>query len=178
MRHFALSAVGADRPGIVAAVTEVLLRHGCNLEDTSMTILRGHFAMTLVVAAPEPVGAVELEAALAPAAREFELVATVRPISEVVPLSEHGQSCTVSIYGADRPGIVHRVASLLAERSLNIVDLSTRMIGSPEHPVYAMLLDVDAPAGTDAEALRTALEVLAGELGVECTLHANDADIL
>src|SRR5438094_166616 len=51
--HFAVSAVGADRPGIVAAVTGAFLEHGCNLEDTSMTILRGHFAMMLVVAAPE-----------------------------------------------------------------------------------------------------------------------------
>ena len=53
MGHYAVSAVGADRPGIVAAVTGVFLENGCNLEDTSMTILRGHFAMMLVVAAPD-----------------------------------------------------------------------------------------------------------------------------
>ncbi|MBV8303503.1 MAG: amino acid-binding protein, partial [Acidimicrobiia bacterium] len=47
MGHYAVSAVGADRPGIVAAVTRVFVEHGCNLEDTSMTILRGHFAMML-----------------------------------------------------------------------------------------------------------------------------------
>ena len=52
MPHFALSAIGRDRPGIVAAVTGVLLGHGANLEDSQMTILRGHFTMTLVVALP------------------------------------------------------------------------------------------------------------------------------
>ena len=52
MAHLAVSAIGSDRPGIVAAVTKVLLDQGCNLEDTSMSILRGHFAMMLVVAAP------------------------------------------------------------------------------------------------------------------------------
>src|SRR5207237_7212888 len=52
MAHFAVTAVGVDRPGIVAGLTGVFVEHGCNLEDCSMTILRGHFAMTLVVDAP------------------------------------------------------------------------------------------------------------------------------
>jgi predicted amino acid-binding ACT domain protein len=49
MLRFAVSVFGRDRPGIVAAVTRVLADAGCNLEDTSMTILRGHFAMMLVI---------------------------------------------------------------------------------------------------------------------------------
>ncbi len=64
MRQLAVSAIGVDRPGIVAAVTGVLVGHGCNLEDTSMSILRGHFAMTLVVSAPDGTEAPELEGAL------------------------------------------------------------------------------------------------------------------
>ena len=64
MSHYAVTAIGADRPGIVAAVTGVLMEHGCNLEDTSMTILRGHFAMMLVVAGPQTSSASDLEAAL------------------------------------------------------------------------------------------------------------------
>jgi len=58
--HLAVSAIGADRPGIVAAVTGVLVDRGCNLEDASMSILRGHFAMMLVVAAPPLTDAAEL----------------------------------------------------------------------------------------------------------------------
>jgi len=38
--RLALSAIGADRPGIVAAVTGALVDSGCNLEDTTMAILR------------------------------------------------------------------------------------------------------------------------------------------
>ena len=64
MSHVAVTAVGADRPGIVAGVTKVLFDQGCNLEDTSMTILRGHFAMMLVVDVPAGVAAADLEAAV------------------------------------------------------------------------------------------------------------------
>jgi predicted amino acid-binding ACT domain protein len=34
-------------------VTGALLPHGINIEDSRMAILRGHFAMMLVVAVPE-----------------------------------------------------------------------------------------------------------------------------
>ncbi|MFL5868791.1 MAG: ACT domain-containing protein, partial [Thermoleophilaceae bacterium] len=55
MPHLALTAIGRDRPGIVAALSGVLLEHELNVEDSQATILRGHFSIVLVVAAPEGV---------------------------------------------------------------------------------------------------------------------------
>lgn len=189
MPHVAVSAVGVDRPGIVAAVTKVLVERGCNLEDASMAILRGHFAMMLVVDAPgdqAAAAAANLEAALVPAAQAFELVVTVRAIAEPAEgagtstpgTSTPGESWTVAVYGADRPGIVYGVAALMAELGVNITDLTTRVVGSPEEPVYTMLLDVTVPPTVSDRELRGRLEHLAGELAVECSLHPSDADIL
>ncbi len=44
-----LSALGKDRPGIVAGISEVLVRADCNIEDSSMTRLGESFACMLVV---------------------------------------------------------------------------------------------------------------------------------
>ena len=178
MPHYAVSAVGADRPGIVAAVTGAFVEHGCNLEDTSMTILRGHFAMMLIVAAPADVTTEELEGALAGAAAAFDLVVAVRPIDDSVPVSPEGDAWTVSVYGADQPGIVHRVTTTLASMGVNVVDLTTRVIGDDARPVYAMVLDVTVPAGVDPAELRRQLTDLAKDLGVDCSLHPSEADIL
>ncbi|HEX2063861.1 MAG TPA: ACT domain-containing protein, partial [Acidimicrobiales bacterium] len=109
MPLFAIAAVGADRPGIVAGVTGVLVQHGCNLEDSSMSILRGHFAIMLVVAGPTGLDAATLEAALSVPAEEMDLVVVVREIDEAVTSSREGEPWTVAVYGADRPGIVHGV---------------------------------------------------------------------
>jgi glycine cleavage system transcriptional repressor len=178
VRHYAVSAVGADRPGIVAAVTGVFLDNGCNLEDTSMTILRGHFAMMLVVAAPDGLDQAGLESALTGPASDFDLVVAVRAIDDNVPTSPEGDAWTVSVYGADRPGIVHRMASSLADRGVNIVDLSTRVIGDADRPVYAMILEVTLPAGTEGADVQRHLKELADDLGVDCSLHPSEADIL
>jgi len=179
--RFAVTAVGADRPGIVAAVTGAFVEHGCNLEDSSMTILRGQFAMMLVVDAPPGIGGTELEAALAGPAAELDLVVTVRPAVEPVESPEPTDvmvSWTVSVHGADHPGIVHGVASLLAAQRVNIVDLSTRVVGTPDSPVYTMLLEVTLPSGADPQEFGRLLDAKAGELGVTCRLHLSEADIL
>jgi predicted amino acid-binding ACT domain protein len=94
MPRFAISIFGRDRPGIVAAVTRVLADAGCNLEDTSMTILRGHFAMMLVVAGPARVGEPELQAGLDPIAGRLDLQVSVREVTDEVTAASGGERAT------------------------------------------------------------------------------------
>ena len=46
---FALSAIGRDRPGIVADLAELIYECDCNLEDSRMTILGSEFAVLLLL---------------------------------------------------------------------------------------------------------------------------------
>src|SRR5207245_2576224 len=80
MSSFAVWALGADRPGIVAAVTGGLFQLGGNLLDTSMTILSGHFAMMLLVETPEGIDEAQIEQALAAPAAAFDLVVAARAV--------------------------------------------------------------------------------------------------
>jgi glycine cleavage system transcriptional repressor len=175
--HVAVTAVGPDRPGIVAAVTGVLLHHGGNLEDTAMTRLGGHFAMVLVVEVPGDEDAGALERALAAATDALDLTVSVRPIADVEGAGDDGTSWAVTVHGADQPGIVHRVATVLAEHGANIVDLSTRRITSDAGTGYVVLLEVLLPTA-DADALGGALAALATDLGVDIHLRPDEADVL
>lgn len=143
-----------------------------------MSILRGHFAMMLLVAGPDDLTAVALETALDATVDEFDLVLAVREIDDTVPIPLQGEAWTVSVYGADRPGIVHRVTQVLAGAGANVVDLTTRIIGEPDRPLYAMLLDVTLPPGVEGSDLSARLKALADELGVDCSMHPAEADVL
>ena len=79
VESLAITVVGHDRPGIIARTAEVLSAYGMNLEDSSMTLLRGHFAMTLICAGQTP--ALEVEQALA-AAMDPSLAVTVRAVPD------------------------------------------------------------------------------------------------
>jgi glycine cleavage system transcriptional repressor len=178
MGHVAVSALGADRPGIVAAVTQVLYETGANLEDTSMSILRGHFSMMLVVAVPDGTRAADLEAALAAVADRLDLVLAVRDIDDEVPESPEGEAWTAVVYGADQPGIVHRITHTLAGLRANITDLTTRVIGDEDQPTYAMVVDLTLPPGADGAAVERRLQELGSDLEVDISLHPSEADIL
>ena len=54
LTHFAVTVISKDRPGIVADISEVLYRLGCNLEDSSCTMLGGDFAIILIVSHEKP----------------------------------------------------------------------------------------------------------------------------
>lgn len=178
MTRFALGVLGADRPGIVAAVTKVLFEQGCTLADSSMTILNDHFAMMLIIDGPPELSVASLESALTTTARQFDLVVTVRAVPARMDTHTEGAPYMLSVYGADQPGIVYRIAALLAAEDVNITDLNTRVIGDPGDPVYAMLLEVTLPGSVDHDHLEAELGALAEELCVEANLHPADVDIL
>lgn len=180
MARFTVAAVGTDRPGIVAAVSAALVAAGCNLEDSSMTILGGQFAILLVLSAPDTATEASVRTSLDPAAQEFGLSVTVQGVLAGAAPAQGSDTAdwTVSVYGADHPGIVHAVTRLLADDGVNIVDLSTRVIGPPDAAVYAMTLDVALPEALDPDQLATRLGALSSEIGVDASLHRSQADIL
>ena len=168
----AVSVIGDDRPGIVAGVTKALFEAGCNLQDVSSTILRGHFSMVLIVELADGGTAEVLEAKLTESTSDLGLLVAVRPVGEV----EHAVNAPthmVSVYGADRPGIVFHVAERLSALGANVTDLTSRILGDDE-PVYALMLEV-AAAGADIEG---ALDTLKSELGVDVSVRPIEADLL
>ena len=177
MPRFAISVFGRDRPGIVAAVTRVLADAGCNLEDTSMTILRGHFAMMLVVVGGTGTDAADLEAGLGPVADRLDLQVSVRTVADgVTAAGAGGERWAAAVYGADRPGLVAGIAEALAAHQVNIVDLDTRLVGGAD-AVYAMHFELEVPAGLAAQ-VQTDLAAVGRALGVEVSMRPNEPDVL
>lgn len=172
MPQLAVTTVGVDQPGIVATVTRVLHERGGNLADSAMTILGGHFAIVLLVESDDEAG--ELRAALEEATATLGLSVSVTAVAGDRTAVE--PTHLLSVYGADRPGIVAGVTAALAELGANITDLETTVIGGDDtegEPVYAMVMELVA---ADEQALATALAAACGSLGVDHTLRTIDAE--
>jgi glycine cleavage system transcriptional repressor len=146
-----------------------------------MAILRGEFAMVLVLGAPDGLDRSSLERDLGRVRQELGL--------EALTLTEVGEEAAspvasapthiVSVYGADHPGIVHAIAAVLAERGVNIADLTTRLVDEPgAEALYAMALEISLPAGVEAQELERALSDVARAQGVELSFRALEQDPL
>ena len=177
MRRWIVTALGKDRPGIVAGVTQVLYKLGCNLEDSAMTRLEGEFAVMLIFSGSAKVTELVLERAFG-ALRKKGLAVHIKPlkISETVKPAKRGKLCVISVYGADRPGIVYHISKALAARKINITNVETHQSKHPS--LYLMLLEVEVPKRFATATLETWLRSLGKKLKVEVTVRSGEADVL
>src|SRR6185312_2694677 len=172
VNDIAVTVIGQDRPGIIADVTEILARLGLNLTDSTMTRLRGHFAMTLFCSGPPEVD--DVEKALEPVTEDRTLVVTVRRVADEAGPEAAGRHHVLTVHGADRLGIVATLTRVVAEAGGNITDLSTRLAGD----LYVVVAELDVPSTVDGSSLAGALKQAAQTLGVEATLRPAEADLL
>jgi glycine cleavage system transcriptional repressor len=172
--HVSIAAMGGDRPGIVAEFSKVLYQMGCNLEETSMLLLRGEFAMILIAALPESTSLTAFTSAIEATGKQMDLTTSVRALS-TAETEYHKINpellYVLSVYGADKPGIVYQVTRRLAELKINITDLSTRMIESGSTPVYVMILELELAEAKQIDLLPSILKELKRELQVDITLN-------
>ncbi len=174
MAQYALSAIGRDRPGIVAEVTGILLRHNLNIADSQMAILGGHFAMMLVLERAEEADTKALRADLEQAKKKLSLEAVSLAEIDETEANLAGPSHMITLYGADHPGIVNAVTVALAERGVNITDLDTHLVGQLDDPAYMMILEVGLPEGLSGEELEGLLREVAREQRLELSVRPLD----
>jgi glycine cleavage system transcriptional repressor len=175
---YAVSAIGRDRPGIVAAISRELLALEGNVEDSQMSILRGHFAVMLIVALPDGdgPGAPELERRMESVRDELGLDGIAVSAVESAPGASE-PTHVLSVYGADHPGIVHAVSSALAERGISITGLETRVGGGGGSPIYVMLMEI-AAGHADVAELERSLDAIGAREGLDVSLRELTVDAL
>jgi len=173
-KWFIVSAVGRDRPGIVADLAQLVFDCEANLEDSRMTLLGNEFAAILLCSGQSA----DLEAQLAAGARRLEwqnrLTVFIRPLEGEPrpPVPAPGTRLfSIATQGMDRAGIVAGICRVLADHGVNIADLHSSTLPSPSgSSIYRMTVKAEVPATLDPARLAKALEERGAELGVEVTL--------
>jgi glycine cleavage system transcriptional repressor len=178
--RFALSAIGRDRPGIVAGVSGALLRHGANIEDSRMAILGGHFTMMLIVSTPAEGDVDALRRELDDERARLGLGAmTVEEVADEHGLARPEPSHVVTVYGADHPGIVNSVAEALAGMGVNVIDVATHLVEEEgEQSIYVMMMEVDLPDGVAPDRLDAEMRAVAERERLDVSVRAVEAEAL
>ncbi len=162
---YMLTLIGADKPGIVAAVTQALFERGVNLGETSMLRLGGNFTIMMMVNGADDT--TDLRERLEPVISAQGMCLHVDPID--AHLHEHlVPNIQVTVTGADRAGIVAQVTAALAAAGFNILDLESDVAGTPDQPVY--ILQIAGVADVAVEAIEQALAPLR-DVGVDVNVN-------
>jgi glycine cleavage system transcriptional repressor len=174
-RYYALSAIGKDRPGIVADVSGLIYECGGNLEDSSMTLLGSQFALLILLSGSGEEFQYRLFSGCKRLEWEKRLSIFLTPVEEAEGLPRAGEVTAVyelSTTGLDRMGIVYHVSRLLADQGINIADMHTKTTPSPESgtPIFTTKILLQVPVGVSPGDLLEKLNRLGEKLAIDISL--------
>jgi len=170
---YIMTAFGKDRPGVVAEVTRLIYESGCNLEDSSMTLLMDEFAMILLFTGKGETLSEDLSRECRRLEKEGGISAFFRILEKRSVRGDTGFSRhTLHVEGIDQAGIVYRVSRHLADHEVNITNLSSHREPLPESgtAMYRMEIDIQVPASQSLDDLRESLQRLGEEINLDFSL--------
>ena len=160
--YLVVSALGPDRPGLVADVTQYLTERGANVEDSRMVVLGGEFGIMVLVSGPaEGLARVQRDTGSLEQKTGLGVLTRVTKSPE-----EHRRAvaipCIVTAEALDHEGIVVSVASALHRLGINIVSLDTSAYNAPVtgSPLFRLEAQVELPRGVTLARVRESMAEL------------------
>lgn len=187
MYGYALNLMSADRPGIVAAVSQAVEQLGGNIFSCSQTVLDGYFTLIMLIGLPEKRDPAELAENVrnAPGLGPQCMVSAL-PILERSQNDTNGQIAAnkknarpgtqaseiyiITIFGWDRPGIIRQFTAYLAGRDINIADL----FGCQINEDFQLIGQLEVPPELDIRLIQDDLEEMGRELDFTVRLQHNN----
>ena len=162
-QYLVLSALGADRPGLVAEVTDYLAERRVNVEDSRMAILGAEFGVQILVSGAEE--------AIAEVMADKGVLETRTKLGVLMRRTkgpeEHRRAavipCMVTAEALDHEGIVRAVAVAISRMGINIVSLDTTSYNAPVtgSPLFRLEAKIDLPQGVSVAQFRGQMDEVA-----------------
>ncbi len=165
-----ISALGADRPGIVDELSTIIGQHSLNIEDSRMTKLGGEFAALLLVSGEQTsIDALQTQV------NDIEQVLQMRLLIKLTSDTEaidNALPYAVEVAALDHPGIVNNIANFFSQRNINIVNLQTESYSAAHtgSPMFALHMTIGIPADTNIAKLRESFMQVCDELNLDADL--------
>jgi glycine cleavage system transcriptional repressor len=172
MSHYlVISALGQDRPGLVAELSDFILTSGCNIEDSRMSILGGEFALIMMVSGAWN-NIAKLESQLIHVQEKLNMVITGRR-TEGRHLTKEEIPYNIEVVALDHPGIVKKITGFFSERNINIHDMYTtsHRAAHTGSPMFSLSMTVEIPAATHISSLRDQFMEFCDELNLDAILE-------
>ena len=164
-----LTAICADRPGLIQMLSEVIFKHEASWEESSMAHLSGQFAGILTVNVNE-----DLIPALEKDLRglsDHGMAVTLNESADTPDIANE-QTIWLDLTCHDKPGIMREVSNVFVAQGISVQSLDTEVVsasmsGGDMFVAGAQLL---AAKDFDMDLLQEALEGLSDDLMVDLSL--------
>ena len=176
MNKVILSILGHDRPGIVAAVANILFECNCNIENVSQTILKTEFSGSFIISMPPDLTQEELRQALNEGLAAMNMYIHIESVlkQKTELVASKAEPFVITTKGPDRQGLVAGISEIIAGYGVNITNLQAVFKGGDEPGDNIMIYEVDIPNNIDQQAFYRDLREKAKSLTLEISIqHRN-----
>ncbi len=174
MKHFAITVLGKDRPGIISGVCEILYTLDCNLADSNSALLRNEFAMIFIFSAPDQITLEKIACVLQPMSKVSNLSIFIRALGDeefiCKPEDISNNYYRLSIKSADCKGLVYCISKALADAGINIRNLRSYLQSRGTVPYYNMEMEVEIFSKLGKKYLEEILRSVLDETGVDISI--------
>ena len=164
-----LTAICADRPGLIQMLSEVIYKHEASWEESSMAHLSGQFAGILTVNVDENV-IPALEKDLR-ALSDQGMSVTLNESCDAAAAADQ-KAIWLDLTGHNKPGIMREVSNVFVSLGVSVESLDTEVVSASMSggDMFVAGAHLHAAADFDLEDLQTALESLSDDLMVDLAL--------
>lgn len=169
--YLVITALGADRPGIVNTITRHVSSCGCNIEDSRLAMLGDEFTFIMLLSGSW--NAITLiESTLPLKGAELDLLIVMkRTTAHLRPATP--SMVWVQVEVADSPHLIERFTTLFYTHEMNIAELVSRTQPGNENVVPQLFIQITAhsPASQDASLFEQAFKALCTELNAQGSIN-------
>lgn len=169
--YLVISALGADKTGIVDELARVASDCRCNIADSRMIVMGQKFAIIMMVSGTWDAIA-KLEVQLPALGRRLHLEIISKrtesraPQKQAIPYNVH-------VIALDNPGIVHEIANFFASQGINIEAMETNTYAAPHtgSQMFALSMTVNIPASVHIASLRESFMIFCDDRNLDAIIE-------
>lgn len=166
-KSLVITFIGDDRPGIVESISRIIVEHEGEWVESRMANLGGKFAGLLRANLPQQ------QCKAFTDRLKSSIDGLDISIEEVTADSSKPEKCyRLELVGQDRPGIIHRISSLLVSHGATVESLESEVVDASMSGEKLFKADIELclSSDSDVDELGKVLEDLADELIVDIEL--------
>ena len=140
--YLVITALGADRPGIVNTITRHVSSCGCNIEDSRLAMLGEEFTFIMLLSGTW--NAITLiESTLPLKGAELDLLIVMKRTT-ARPRPALPATVWVQVEVPDSPHLIERFTALLDSHQMNIAELVSRTQPGDENAIPTLFIQITA----------------------------------
>jgi glycine cleavage system transcriptional repressor len=166
--HLVVTAMGADRPGLVSRLARLASECDCDIVDSRMALFGNEFTLIMMIAGSWP-AITKIETLLPSLSVELELMTVMKRTSKHTP-KNFVSRIEVTFSGEDQRGTMKTITQFLADRSLDLAAVRSHAEDNQGLQTQSMFLAINIPEKVDLVTLETSIYELAEQMSLECSI--------